>query len=66
VTRITVNNLTITVADITAAGANPQRVLGAMVPHAGSTWFFKLTGPAALVADEKPAFLAFLQTLSRP
>jgi hypothetical protein len=41
----------------------PQRILGAMIPHGGATWFFKLTGPAALVAREKPAFTAFLATI---
>ena len=41
-------------------------MLGVMVPHGGATWFYKLTGPAALVAGEKPAFLAFVQTLSAP
>jgi hypothetical protein len=40
-----------------------QRVLGAIVPHNGATWFFKLTGPDALVAREKNAFLAFIQTI---
>jgi hypothetical protein len=38
-------------------------VLGALVPHAGATWFFKLDGPDAVVAREKSAFIAFLQTL---
>jgi hypothetical protein len=66
VTRLNVNGLALTVVDLTAPGENAPRLLGAMVPSAGSTWFFKLTGPAALVADEKPAFLAFLQTLSAP
>jgi hypothetical protein len=66
VTRLKVNGLTVTLADITGGGDNPQRLLGAMVPHAGATWFFKLTGPAALVAAEKPAFLSFVQTLSAP
>lgn len=66
VTRLRVNGLMVTLADITGGGDNPQRLLGAMVPHAGATWFFKLTGPAALVAAEKPAFLSFVQTLSAP
>ena len=43
--------------------ATPTRVLGAFVPHAGSTWFFKLTGSDSLVAKEKVAFLQFLNTL---
>ena len=66
VTRLKVNGLAVTLADLTGGGDNPQRLLGAMVPHAGATWFFKLTGPAALVAEEKPAFLSFVQTLSAP
>jgi membrane-bound lytic murein transglycosylase D len=52
------------VADMTGpAGPKTQRVLGAIVPHAGSTWFFKLSGPEALVAQEKASYLAFLETL---
>lgn len=46
-----------------ADGKPRQRVLGAIVPFNGATWFFKLTGPDALVAREKDAFLAFLQTI---
>lgn len=44
-------------------GQARQRVLGAIVPHQGSTWFFKLTGPDALVSREKQTFLDFIQTL---
>ncbi len=54
----------IDVAELTAPGTPPaKRVLGAIVPYQGSTWFFKLEGPDALVLREKPAFYAFLQTL---
>ncbi len=60
------NGLHMTVVDIAGAGANAQRILGAMVPHGGATWFFKLTGPDALVAKEKTAFLAFLDTIKPP
>ena len=50
--------------ELAAAGSPPaRRVLGALVPHAGATWFFKLDGPDAVVVQEKPAFLAFLQSL---
>ena len=63
VTRLNENGLAIGVVDFAGTGANPQRILGAMVPHEGSTWFFKLTGPDALVAKEKPAFLEFLKTI---
>lgn len=60
------NGLHMTVVDIVGTGANAQRILGAMVPHGGATWFFKLTGPDALVAKEKPAFVAFLDTIKPP
>ncbi|MSU23383.1 MAG: hypothetical protein EXS32_06105 [Opitutus sp.] len=43
-----------------------QRLLGAIVPVSGSTWFFKLLGPAATLAKEKSAFLEFLQTVKAP
>ena len=67
VTRLTVNGLPVTLADLTGGTADsPTRLLGAMVPHAGATWFFKLTGPPALIAEEKPAFLNFVQSLSAP
>ncbi|MEO6002182.1 MAG: hypothetical protein ABIZ04_17610 [Opitutus sp.] len=46
-----------------ASSAKSQRMIGAIVPFEGATWFFKLTGPDALVAHEKPAFLNFLKTI---
>lgn len=45
------------------AGGQPTALLGAIVPHNGETWFFKLLGPAALVAKEKAAFRDFLATI---
>jgi len=46
----------------TANGA-PTRIIGAVVPVDGETWFFKLMGPDALVAGEKAVFMEFLQTV---
>ncbi len=46
----------------TANGA-PTRIIGAVVPLEGETWFFKLMGPEALVAREKAAFREFLGTV---
>lgn len=66
VSRMTQGSLTLTVVDFTGTGANPQRILGAMVPFAGATWFFKLMGPDAVVAEAKPAFLEFLKTVKAP
>jgi hypothetical protein len=46
-----------------SANGTPTRIVGAIVPTGGETWFFKLMGPDALVAKEKPAFREFLQTV---
>ncbi len=48
------------------ANGAPTRILGAVLSRPGETWFFKLMGPDALVAGEKPAFIAFLQTVQAP
>ena len=64
VTRIAHNGLTFAMVDfVSTTPVNPQRMLGAMVPVDGATWFFKLTGPDTVVAKAKPAFEAFLQTV---
>jgi hypothetical protein len=44
-------------------GATPQRILGVMVPFECATWFFKLMGPDKVVAQEKTAFLQFIETI---
>jgi hypothetical protein len=44
----------------------PQRMIGAIVPFNDSTWFFKLTGPDALVAQEREAFLSLVQSIKPP
>jgi len=43
-----------------------RRMIGVIIPQSGATWFFKFTGPDALVAREKPTFLSFLQTVKAP
>lgn len=37
-----------------------RATLALSAPHAGATWFFKLSGPAATVAAVEPEFRAFL------
>ncbi len=65
--RSKVNGLDVAVTEMVATSGNPpQRVLGAIVPFNGSTWFFKITGPDALVAGQRETFNAFLQTLRAP
>lgn len=62
--RFTANGLEFSVVDLASADpANSQRILGGMTPYQGAMWFFKLTGPDALVAGAKPAFLDFLKTV---
>src|SRR6188768_4009785 len=62
---VTAGSLAIRVADLTGGTKdNPQRMLSAIVPYGGSTWFFKLTGPVDIVGAEKPRFLAFLATVA--
>jgi hypothetical protein len=64
VTRFNVNGLAVTLVEFGNPSAAPaQRLLGAMVPFGGATWFFKLLGPDALVAREKPVFVEFLKTV---
>ena len=57
------NGLQVIVADY---AGNGTRLIGAIVPYGGNSWFFKLSGPDALVAAEKPAFLEFLKTVKAP
>ncbi len=45
------------------AKGEPTRILGAVLSRPGETWFFKLMGPDALVAAQKPAFLDFLRSV---
>jgi hypothetical protein len=64
VTRLEANGLHVAYVDF-GSGAGPSvRMLGAIVPFSGATWFFKL-GPSsdALITREKPAFEAFLKSL---
>lgn len=57
------NGLDVGEVDLAGTGENAQRILGAWVPFGGATWFFKLMGPDAIVAGEKAAFSAFLDTV---
>jgi hypothetical protein len=63
-THLDYNGLHFTYVDLNSNSATaPQRVLGAIVPLGGATWFFKLSGPAALIAREQAAFADFLKTI---
>lgn len=57
------SGLEVVVADY---AGNGTRMLGAIVPFGGNSWFFKLSGPEAVVASQKAAYLEFLHTIKTP
>jgi hypothetical protein len=53
------------------AGENPgsgekTRILAAITRREGVAWFFKMTGDDGLVAQQKPAFVEFLRSVTFP
>lgn len=60
ITSVHAGDVHIDTIDMTGAGA---RVLAGWTRHGGRAWFFKLTGPPDLVEQEKPKFMAFLQSI---
>ncbi len=53
----------ITGATAASADKPAERIIVALQKQDGVSWFIKLTGHAALVEQQKPAFLGFLKTL---
>lgn len=43
-----------------------QGTVTAIASHGGASWFFRLTGPTALVARERDNFVEFLRTIEFP
>jgi len=66
VSRVEANGLRFTIVELYAKDERGKSIVGAIVPYAGSTWFFKLTGPGALVRASEPAFTGFLRTVRAP
>jgi hypothetical protein len=52
-----------TMVDFTGTGADPQRLVAAIVPGAGKTFFFKMTGPSKRIEEAKPGFLELLKSV---
>lgn len=46
-----------------AGATHPQRLIVVTIPHAGNSWFFKMTGDAPLVEAQKEAFLQFVNSV---
>jgi len=63
VEKFSSNGLEFLVADYAGGG---NRLVGAIVPYQGNSWFFKLSGPDALVASQKDTFRDFLHTVKTP
>jgi hypothetical protein len=51
------------VVEFASTGADAQRVIAALLTVSGETWFFKLTGPDAVVAAERESFIQFIRTV---
>ncbi len=67
VSHLQVSNLDLVVVELFPKGdPKAKSILGAMVPYAGSTWFFKLSGPGTSVRPAHDAFLGFLKTVHAP
>jgi hypothetical protein len=60
VEKFSANGLDFLVVDYAGGG---NRLIGAIVPYGGNSWFFKLMGPDALVAAQKDNFRDFLHTV---
>jgi hypothetical protein len=54
-----------TLVDITNE-SNGSRISAILLPQSGMTWFFKMTGPNAVVAKEKPVFIKFVESVRFP
>lgn len=60
ITKITAGPKTLSLIDVTGPKA---RLAAGWTRHGPDTWFFKFTGPDALVASEKEKFTAFLTSI---
>ena len=63
--KVAVGDVTGTLYEFEGTKENDKaRIIGAVLERNGATWFFKMTGPDALVAQQKSAFANFLKTIS--
>ena len=52
--------------DLVDCAGSDQRTLAGWLAHEGNTWFFKLSGPSAVVEAEQARFKTFLASLDFP
>lgn len=65
---LVINGAKATVVDFKADTASPGktqplRMVVVTIPHAGNSWFFKMTGDAPLVEAQKGIFLQFVKSV---
>jgi len=66
---VDVSGVKAVVADFTGTDARtgkPSRLVGVVLPLNGQTWFYKLMGDPALVAQQKDTFTGFVQSAKYP
>jgi len=51
-------------AGANAGSGEKSRILAAITRREGAAWFFKMTGEDGVVAEQKPAFIEFLKSVS--
>jgi hypothetical protein len=64
-----VKGIQVTVVDMvgkSVESGEPSRLIVAVVPVAGATWFYKMLGPDQLVLQQKPAFIQFVESARYP
>jgi hypothetical protein len=49
-----------------AKTAQPARMVAAIVPHGGKTWFYKLMGDGKVVEGQKNSFVEFVKSVQYP
>ena len=54
------------VSGVSPKSGQKARLIGAIVPREGSTWFYKLMGDEAVAEQQKAAFVKFIQTVRYP
>ncbi|HXI73505.1 MAG TPA: hypothetical protein VNN22_24440 [Verrucomicrobiae bacterium] len=65
--KVTIGDLPAELYDLagTAPGSgDAERIIGVILHRDDAAWFFKMTGDAGVVEAQKPAFVAFLKSIS--
>jgi len=58
--------LTVDYSGTDSRTGKPARLVGSIVPQNGQTWFYKLMGDPDIVAQQKDAFVKFVQSAKYP